>query len=99
MTQRTTVIAHLKKFGSISALEARHVYKIERLASRIDELRQSGYAISTTRKRDASGTTYAEYRLVVAAPPVPYVTPDDAPVGGAVAFIGKFEKTPFNVMA
>lgn len=62
MTQRETIVEHLDKFGSISPLEARHVYGIERLASRIDELRQAGAAITSTIKRDARGKRYAEYR-------------------------------------
>lgn len=61
MTQVQTIVQHLQKAGSISPLEARHVYGIERLASRIDELRQSGHSIVTRIKRDARGKRYAEY--------------------------------------
>ena len=75
MTQRTKIIKHLRNFGSISPLEARAVYGIERLASRIDELRQNGHAITTVIKHDAMGKKYAEYRSVTAPAAVPYVDP------------------------
>lgn len=61
MSQCEIIVNHLQKFGSISPLEARHVYGIERLASRVDELRQSGHSIVTRTKKDARGKRYAEY--------------------------------------
>lgn len=67
MTQRDQVIEHLNKYGSISPLEARHVYGIERLASRIDELKKSGFQITTTGKKDAKGKRYAEYAFTPGA--------------------------------
>lgn len=69
MTQREQVLEHLHKYGSISQLEARHVYRIQRLASRIDELRQDGFQIETYRKKDARGERYAEYALSPYTPP------------------------------
>jgi hypothetical protein len=63
MSQRQTIISHMKRYGSISPLEARHVHGIERLASRIDELRQEGFQIVTTMKRDAKGKRYASYEF------------------------------------
>lgn len=63
MNQRETILEHITRFGTISPLEARHVYGIERLASRIDELRQFGTDIDTRIKRDAKGKRYAEYRF------------------------------------
>lgn len=74
MCQKQTILKHLRDMGTISPLEARHVYGIERLASRIDELRQEGYRITTSMKRDPMGKRYAEYRLV--------------PTGVAMAFVG-----------
>src|SRR5579883_1456594 len=53
MTQKEQVLKHLEDYGSISPLEARHVYGIERLASRVDELRQEGHPIQTVMKKDA----------------------------------------------
>lgn len=61
MTQRDQIVEHLKKYGSISPLEARHVYGIERLASRVDELKKAGHAIVTRVKKDARNKRYAEY--------------------------------------
>ena len=75
MTQRTKIIKHLRDFGSISPLEARAVYGIERLASRIDELRQSGHSITSNFKKDAMGKKYVEYRPTTALPSEPYVDP------------------------
>lgn len=74
MNQRDTIVSHLQRLGSISPLEARHVYGIERLASRIDELRQNGHSIETNIKFDARGRRYAEYRYApVKGALVPYV--------------------------
>jgi hypothetical protein len=61
VTQCDQIVDHLNKYGSISPLEARHVHGIERLASRVDELRKSGFKITTTIKKDAKGKRYAEY--------------------------------------
>lgn len=75
MSQRDTIVTHLQKHGSISPLEARHVYGIERLASRIDELRQNGHSIETRQKRDPRGKRYAEYAYTpVRGALVPYVS-------------------------
>lgn len=67
MTQCAQIIEHLTKYGSISPLEARHVYGIERLASRIDELKKAGFQVSTVYKKDAKGKRYAEYAFAPAA--------------------------------
>lgn len=61
MSQRETILRHLRDYGSISPLEARHVYGIERLASRIEELKRDDINIVTTMKKDARGKRYAEY--------------------------------------
>lgn len=74
MSQREQIVRHLQQYGSISPLEARHVYGIERLASRVDELRQGGHSIETRTKRDARGKRYAEYAYApVSGPLVPYI--------------------------
>ena len=65
MSQTRLVKDHLDKFGTISPLEARHVYGIERLASRVDELRRDGVKIFTRIKLDARGKRYAEYVYTV----------------------------------
>jgi hypothetical protein len=61
MTQNERLIQHITDYGSVSPLEARHVYGIERLAARIDELRKLGIDIVTHLKKDANGKRYAEY--------------------------------------
>jgi hypothetical protein len=63
VSQRETILNHLQRFGTISPLEASHVYGVQRLASRIDELRQLGIAIITNMKKDARGHRYADYIL------------------------------------
>jgi len=74
VNQRDTIVRHLQQSGSISPLEARHVYGIERLASRIDELRQCGHSSETNIKRDARNRRYAEYRYApVKGALVPYI--------------------------
>lgn len=63
MTQKQTLLRHLKRRKTISSFEALMVYGIARLASRIDELRQEGWDIETIMKRDETGKRYARYRL------------------------------------
>lgn len=64
-TQRTRILNHLDKFGSITSLEAMQLYGIMRLASRISELRKSGYDIETVtekgKNRYGEDTAYARY--------------------------------------
>ena len=63
MTQKETILRHLKRKKSISSFEALLVYGITRLASRIDELRQDGHDIETIMKKDEKGKRYARYRF------------------------------------
>jgi hypothetical protein len=63
MNQREVILKHLRDYGSISPLEARHVYGIERLASRIEELKRDDVPVVTHMKKDAKGKRYAEYRF------------------------------------
>ena len=63
MSQKTTILRHLKMKGSISAAEALVVHRIFRLAARIKDLRNDGILIDTRMKRDATGKAYARYRL------------------------------------
>lgn len=65
--QTRKVLVHLEKSGTISPLEAFGVYRITRLAARIEELRRVGFNIRTLMKKDNTGTRYAEYRLVPVA--------------------------------
>ena len=65
------VLMHMKKYGSITHLEAEKEYGIARLASRINDLRRMGYAIQsemiTGRNRRDETAHFARYRLVEAA--------------------------------
>ncbi len=61
--QKELILAHLNQTGSISSVEAEAVYKIRRLASRIDELRQAGHQIISAKRRDPTGQRYVRYVL------------------------------------
>ena len=63
MSQTETLLQHLRLHGPISPLKARAVYQIERLASRVHDLRRSGHDVQMTEKRDPRGRRYAEYSL------------------------------------
>jgi len=63
MSQTTTVKNHLKKYGSISPLEAQSNYGVWRLAVCIQRLREGGLDIKTLMKRAPNGAKYAEYKL------------------------------------
>jgi hypothetical protein len=65
MAQKASLFAHLQRGETITQLEARHVYGIERLASRIEELRRDGHDIVSTEKTDAKGKRYVQYSLVL----------------------------------
>lgn len=67
MSKQKTQIAHLKEHlrsgRSISPLEALGLYGVFRLAARIKELRNAGWAINTDIGEDRTGRTYARYAL------------------------------------
>ena len=62
------VLMHMKKYGSITHLEAEKEYGIARLASRINDLRRQGYAIQSEmivgKNRREETAHFARYRLV-----------------------------------
>jgi hypothetical protein len=66
-TQNEKILAHLKKYGSITPLEAME-YGCMRLASRISDLKRRGYPILSERGKgkNADGETvyFAVYRLI-----------------------------------
>jgi hypothetical protein len=70
-TQHEMILDHLRsvdpdtgKTRGLSQLEAQHLYGIERLASRIDELKNhQGYDIVRVMKQDNTGKRYARYFL------------------------------------
>ena len=65
---RDLILMHMKKYGSITHLEAESAYGIARLASRINDLRRQGVAINAEmvngKNRRGEGTHYARYSLV-----------------------------------
>ncbi len=63
MTQEQHILNHLYERGSITPIEALHVYKCFRLAARINDLRRKGANIETIFKYDMKGSRYAEYRI------------------------------------
>lgn len=68
VTQCNMILQHLKEHGSISSLEAMKEYGIMRLASRINDLKNQGYNISSYTKdmtnRFGKIVHFAEYKLV-----------------------------------
>ena len=63
------ILMHMKKYGSITHLEAEKEYGIARLASRINDLRRQGVAIKsemvTGKNRCDEITHFARYSLEV----------------------------------
>lgn len=64
---RTLILTHMIKYGSITQDEANEAYGIKRLSARINELRNMGYAIKTDmiacRNRRGSVSNFAKYSL------------------------------------
>lgn len=58
LTQRETVLKHLKQVGPLTPLEAMYSYGIGRLAARIRELRQDGHPIRTEQDGPSDFATY-----------------------------------------
>lgn len=70
VSQKDEIISYLhqtdpktSKRRGISQLEAIGMFRIYRLAARIEELRDEGYDIETELRKDATGKTYARYFL------------------------------------
>ena len=70
-TQCDLILMHMKKYGSITHMEAEREYGIARLASRINDLRRQGVAIKseiiTGKNRREETTHYARYSLAEVA--------------------------------
>lgn len=60
----TLVLLHLLDKGSITNVEAQAVYRCRSLSRRIADLKQEGWPIKTTLKKDQTGQRYARYSLV-----------------------------------
>lgn len=67
-TQCEKVLQYMRQFGSITQLEALSDIGCMRLASRISDLRQQGYAIGrrikTGKNRYGDSVSFAEYYLI-----------------------------------
>ena len=66
-TQCDLILMHMKKYGSITHMEAEMEYGIARLASRINDLRRQGVAIKSEivdgKNRRGEPTHFARYKL------------------------------------
>lgn len=66
--QCSMVLQHLKKYGSITHLEALSNYGVARLAARISDLRHKGVNIVSetvvSKSLSGRGKHYSRYRLV-----------------------------------
>ena len=67
MTQCEKILAHMRSRGSITSMEVMQEHGIMRLASRISELREAGFAIAKQtikgKNRYGEHISYAAYRL------------------------------------
>lgn len=67
MTQKEMIVKYIQDFGSISTYEAFVDLGIARLASRICDLKNDGYAIEKkiikTKNRYGKSVHYARYRI------------------------------------
>lgn len=54
--QKIKTLAHLKTGAPLTQKQARELYGIERLASRISELRRAGWLILSVRNRQGTAT-------------------------------------------
>ena len=63
ITQEDKVLSHLKKYGSITSMQAFEEYGITRLASVVFKLRKQGYNIVTTTETSRRGKNYGRYFL------------------------------------
>lgn len=66
-TQNAAILAHLHTGDSITPMDALRLYSCFRLAARIKDLRDEGYAIDTMMDGDGS-KKWARYSLRRAAP-------------------------------
>lgn len=98
-TKISRIIDHLRSGLTITQLEAIGLYGAYRLAARIKELRQKGWVITTTNKRDHNGDTYAEYKMVSEPNLNPHGLPDFALPDAAQRGAAKLTPAPASVDA
>ena len=67
MTQCDRIIDHMRKYGSITSMEAINSFGCTRLPARISDIKKQGYAVvkemETGKNRYGEKTSYARYRL------------------------------------
>jgi len=67
LTQKDKIIAYIKKYGSITPLDALREFSCMRLATRIFELKEDGYDIVTkiekSKNKSGEPVHYARYYL------------------------------------
>lgn len=61
--QTKAVLEMLQKIGRITGVQAANVLKVRALPRRIADLKEAGYKIDRTMKKDHTGQRYAEYSL------------------------------------
>lgn len=67
-SQKSFILEHLRKYGSITPIEANQYYGCLRLAARIADLKKEGYHITTEMLTSVSRLTgrpvqFAKYKL------------------------------------
>ena len=67
MTQHKRIMRHLRKYGTLTSMEAISLYGIMKLSTRVSELRARGERIETVMRkglnRYGEPVRYAEYRI------------------------------------
>lgn len=63
-SQNGKILLHLIKLGTITQVEAHELYRVYRLASRINDLKNYGIELVKNTKIDQTGVRYTEYALV-----------------------------------
>jgi hypothetical protein len=63
MSQKTKILEHLKRYGSISTWQAISEYHVTRLGAHICQLKREGFPIVATRETDGKNW-WANYKLV-----------------------------------
>lgn len=66
-TQTAIILDHLRRGGTLTAVEALEAFGCFRLASRIAELREAGWPVVTETITTRGGARIARYRLAVPA--------------------------------
>ena len=64
MSQKLKVLGYLKTRPDITQLVAKQVFGVERLASRITDLKDAGHSIDKLTCKDEAGKRYTRYSLV-----------------------------------